>query len=448
MTSLLAPLCALLLAFAFTFAPATEGVPLTVKSLEKALAANPAGTEAQQINDELVGGIRSFIGPDIANLSKLPAPKIDELSVAWGIEVPNAQAPPKVVSDDGKLSFTLTRAGNSNVYAGVKHFNWGEAYRWYYEIDGRKLMAGNGQLEVYTTHPDSKEQPGVPKGKLIQMPKWTSKIFEGTTRDWWVYVPAQYDGKAPACLMVFQDGDNLRKETGDTRATIVMDNLIHKKQMPVTIGVFINPGNDPKTNPPPKAGEKAPKGKPFKPNNRSFEYDTLSDAYSRFLMDEILPAVKGMGLKITDDPDGRAICGNSSGGICAFTVAWNRTDSFHKVVSHVGSFTNIRGGHEYPFMIRKEAPKPIRIFMQDGKHDADNQFGNWYLGALQMDSAFAYANRTADEAKGEKKTDARYDVKLVIGDGVHSGKHGGAIFPDTLRWLWRDFPGVQAAEGK
>jgi enterochelin esterase-like enzyme len=331
-------------------------------------------------------------------------------------------------------------------------------------------------VESYPVHPDAVRQEGVPQGKVTQMPKWTdSKVFPNTERDWWVYVPAQYDGKTPACVMVFQDGGGPVSEKGDWKVPIVFDNLIHKKEMPVTIGIFINPGNDVSKNPPVvpgrplKAGEKPPVRRGA--SNRSFEYDTLSDAYSKFLLDEILPAV-AKDYKLTDDPNGRAISGSSSGGICAFTVAWERPDAFRKVASSVGSFTGIAyrpakdgkpmqpGGDLYPTLIRKNPVKPIRVFLQDGRNDLDNDHGNWPLANQQMEKALLYANRKADEAKTEGKGGAdpkgadagagkadgpRYDVKFVFGEGAHNGKHAGAIFPDTLKWLWRDYPGVKGA---
>jgi enterochelin esterase family protein len=182
--------------------------------------------------------------------------------------------------------------------------------------------------------------------------------------------------------------------------------------MPVTIGIFINPGHN--TEPLPQ--------KPFAGSNRSFEYNTLSDQYARFLSEEILPEV-GRQSKLTEDPDCRAICGMSSGGICAFTVAWQRPDAFRKVMSHVGSFTNIRGGHVYPYLIRAEQNKPIRVFLQDGEQDLDNVWGNWWLSNLQMEAALKFK---------------QYDYRFVGGTGGHSGKHGGAILPDSLRWLWRE----------
>lgn len=274
---------------------------------------------------------------------------------------------------------------------------------------GRAVAAP--QDDIYTLGPDSQPRADVPRGKVIQMPAWeNSKMFPGTTRDWWVYVPAQYDESKPAAVMVFCDGAGFVKPEGAFRAPVVFDNLIHAGEMPVTIGVFIQPGVFPNPN---------GKGKPR--SNRSFEYDSLGDLYARFLLEEILPEV-GKSYNLTDDPGMRAICGNSSGGICAFTVAWERPDAFRKVVSHIGSFTNIRGGHVYPALIRKAEKKPLRVFLQDGSNDLDNQFGNWPLANQDMAASLKYAG---------------YDYEFVLGQGTHNAKHGGSIFPDTLRWLWR-----------
>jgi enterochelin esterase family protein len=256
----------------------------------------------------------------------------------------------------------------------------------------------------YKLGPDSMENPDVPKGKVTKY-SWTSQIFADTTRDYWVYVPAQYDPKTPACVIVFQDGQNYARPDGPFRVPVVFDNLIYKKEMPVTIGIFINPG-------------RLPRG-----SNRSFEYDTLSDQYARFLEKEILPEV-AKEYTLRADAAGRAICGISSGGICAFTVAWERPDLFGKVLSHVGSFTNIRHGDTYPGIIRKtNPPKPIRVFLQDGSGDLDNEHGNWPLANQQMAASLKFK---------------KYDYQFVLGDGGHNGKHGGSILPDSLRWLWRD----------
>jgi enterochelin esterase family protein len=279
----------------------------------------------------------------------------------------------------------------------------------------------------YTLGHDSQRQDGVPKGRIEKFAWNDSKTYPGTERDCWVYIPSQYDGKSPACVMVFQDGGGYQSETGAWRVPVVFDNLIHKKEMPVTIGIFINPGNDPVKNPPARPGDAnpAPGQRRPGPTNRSVEYDTLSDAYSRFLITEILPEVsKRYDLKLTDDPDGRAISGSSSGGICAFTVAWQRPDQFRKVVSFIGSFTNIRGGGKYPELVRAADKKPIRVFLQDGSNDLKNQFGSWFE-----------ANQAMYAALSEKG----YDVKFVQGDGGHTAKHGGSILPDALRWVWRDY---------
>jgi enterochelin esterase-like enzyme len=264
----------------------------------------------------------------------------------------------------------------------------------------------------YQLGPDSMEQASVPKGKVTKMEPWKSKVFDGTVRDWWLYVPAQYDASKPAAVMVFQDGgSHYVNVKGEFRVPTVFDNLIHKKDMPVTIGIFLNPGIFPADNP-------KDKGK----SNRSFEYDTLSDQYARFLEKEILPEVSKQ-YKLRENASGRGICGISSGGICAFTVAWQRPDLFSKVLSHVGSFTNIRGGDVYPGLVRKTAKKEMRVFLQDGSADLDNTAGNWPLANQQMALALKFA---------------KYDYKFEYGDGAHNGKHGGAILPDSLRWLWRE----------
>jgi len=263
----------------------------------------------------------------------------------------------------------------------------------------------------YKLGPESMPQEGVPRGELIKMPPFTnSTAYPGTVRDWWIYVPKQYDAVKPACLMVFQDGGGYAQTNGGYRVPVVFDNLIAKGDMPVTIGVFINPGNIPAEG----AGHKARQ-------NRSFEYDELGDRYARFLLQDIMPLVTKQ-YNITKDPESRAIGGASSGGICAFTVAWERPDEFRKVLSHIGSFTNIRGGHNYPALIRKTEKKPLRVFLQDGSHDLDNVHGNWPLANQEMALAL--------KSMG-------YDYQFVLGEGTHSGKQGGAILPESLRWLWR-----------
>jgi len=269
------------------------------------------------------------------------------------------------------------------------------------------------QAEPYKHPPESERKDGVPQGKVTHG-VWKSQVFPGTIREYWTYVPAQYDGKTPAAVMIFQDGHAYVGEKGWFRVPIVFDTLIAAGEMPVTIGIFLNPGHKAEELPKPGWSDK---------NNRSFEYDTLSDQYAKFLVEEILPEV-GKTLKLTEDPEGRAICGISSGGICAFTAAWQRPDVFRKVLSHVGSFTNIRGGHEYPSLIRKTEPKPLKVFLQDGDKDLDNVAGNWPLANQQMAAALAFK---------------KYDYKFVYGEGGHNDIHGGSILPDSLLWLWKGY---------
>jgi enterochelin esterase-like enzyme len=261
--------------------------------------------------------------------------------------------------------------------------------------------------------PDSEVRPEVAKGAISEHIWKDSKIFPGTQRKYYVYTPTQYDAAKPCPVMVFQDGHAFVSTTGDFRVPTVLDNLIAKGDIPPMVAIFIDPGHT-------GAGE--PAGGPWKSDNRSVEYDTLSDAYARFLLEEILPEV-GRTRNLTKDPNQRGICGSSSGGICAWTVAWERPDEFRKVISFIGSFTNIRGGDAYPGLIRKTPAKPIRGFFQDGIHDLDNAHGNWPLGNMQMQAALAFA---------------KYDYSYSWGQGGHSGRHGGTLLPDALRWLWRN----------
>src|SRR5215813_9839695 len=257
----------------------------------------------------------------------------------------------------------------------------------------------------YVLGPDSQFKPEVPHGRVERFELTNSTVFPGTVRDGGVYIPSQYDPAKPPALMVFQDGIGYMGTNGSWQVPVVFDNLIAAKEIPVTVAIFLNPG---------MRGQQS---------NRSFEYDSLGDAYAKFLSDEAIPFVTNKySLAITGDPEMRAICGASSGGICAFTVAWERPDQFRKVLSTIGSFTNIRGGHNYPALIRKTERKPIRVFLQDGSNDLNNLHGDWPLANQSMASALRFMG---------------YDHKFVFGDGSHNGRHGGAILPDALRWLWR-----------
>ena len=273
---------------------------------------------------------------------------------------------------------------------------------------------------MYSLGPESMVQSDVPQGEITEHQLLESKIFPGTKRRYYVYVPKQYDAAKPAALMVFQDGHAYVSRERSCRAPVVMDNLIHKKQIPVMIGVFVDPGHK-KDALPDKPGWNP------QPENRAVEYDSLNDNYVRFLLEEVLPKVESQ-YNITKDAAGRCVCGISSGGICAFTSAWQRPDQFSKVISHIGSFTNIRHGDTYPGIIRKTEKKPIRVYLQDGSNDLDNEHGNWPLANQQMHKALLYKD---------------YDHRFEYGGGAHNGNHGNAIFPDAMRWIWRDHPGVE-----
>ena len=274
------------------------------------------------------------------------------------------------------------------------------------------VLAAWARGEEYVPSADSLPQEGVPQGAVTQYAWDSSSIYPDAIHDYWVYVPAQYTGAEAACVMVFQDGQAYVHADGPVRAPTVFDNLIHRGEMPVTIGIFINPGR-----------------REDDYDQRSAQYVPLSDAYARFLLEEILPEV-GKHYNLAEDADSRAIGGMSDGGLASFTAAWERPDAFSKVVSHIGSYTRLRGGSEYPYLIRKtrENPKPIRVFLQDGSNDLNLTEGNWTLANLSMASALMFA---------------RYDYRFELGTGGHDLQHGGAIFPDTMRWIWRDYPGVK-----
>lgn len=275
------------------------------------------------------------------------------------------------------------------------------------------LMVTNGiysQDSLYKLGPDSKQQLNIPKGKVTKY-EWESKVYKNF-REYYIYVPAQYNAAEPAALMVFQDGYSYVSDSGEQRVCIVYDNLIYQKKLPVTICLFINPGH---------ATKEYPENR-FQASNRSNEYDVMDDKYFTMLVNEIIPEVKKT-YNISDSAAMHGIGGLSSGAICAFTAAWEHPEYFGKVLSQIGSYTNIRGGNNYPSIIRKSKKKEIKIFMQDGSNDLDNEHGNWWLANLEMEAALKYK---------------KYDFKFVKGTGTHSGKHGGSILPESLIWLWSD----------
>ncbi len=275
---------------------------------------------------------------------------------------------------------------------------------------GMTLSAASG-ADDYVLGPDSMVKPGVPQGRVEALALPTSKVFPGAEHGCEVYIPAQYVAGKAACLMVFQDGGGYAKLDGAWRVPTVFDNLIHAGEMPVTIGVFVNPGVVPALS------ENA-----LPRFNRTFEYDSLGDRYARFLLEEVVPEVKKQ-WTVSDDPSDRAIGGASSGAVCSFTVAWERPDAFRRVFSTIGTYVGLRGADAYPTLIRKCEPKPLRVFLQDGTGDLNIYGGDWYTANVDMQKALEFSG---------------YEVSHVWGDGAHNSKHGGAIMPEGLRWLWKD----------
>ncbi len=267
----------------------------------------------------------------------------------------------------------------------------------------------------YPLPPEAVRRDGVPQGQIVEGTFRDSKIYPGTERDYWVYVPQQLEQGKPAALMVFQDGRNYCNDNRGSRAHKVFDNLIHEGAMPPTIGLFINPGVVPSAN-----DQALPR------YNRSFEYDDVSDRYARFLIEEMIPYIEAThGVKISDDPNDRGICGASSGGICAFVAAWNRPDAFRRVYSMIGTFVGLRGGDELATLVRKTEPKPLRIFLQDGDQDLNIYAGDWWMANQTMLRALQWAG---------------YEVEHVWGRDGHNHNHGAALFPRAMRWLWKDYP--------
>jgi len=287
---------------------------------------------------------------------------------------------------------------------------------------GWGLPGSTGQAaeNPYPPGLDSKPQEGVPKGEVIkgEYLSGTNSVFPGTFRNYSIYIPAGLDRSKPAPLMVMQDG-------GGYEAVNVLNNLIAKKEIPAQIGVFVSHGR-----------VRARTTNALDRFNRSYEYDGLGGNYAKFLIEEFLPHVeKTHHVTLSTNPDDRAIAGASSGGIAAWTAAWERPDSFHRVFTSVGTYVGLRGGNNIPTLVRKTEPKPIRIFLQDGENDLNIYGGDWWMANQEMERSLVFAG---------------YDVNHAWGKGGHDGNQATQVFPDALRWLWRDYPTpiVANAEGK
>ena len=278
---------------------------------------------------------------------------------------------------------------------------------------------------AYSIGPDSLPRDGVAKGDVRGPFTLPSQAYPGTQHTYWVYVPAQYDPARPASLMIFNDGQAYKNMDGDLRAPNVLDNLIHRREIPVMLAVFINPGRTP------EQPEPTPQEWGDRTTNRPTEYNALDDKYARVIVDELMPALYKE-FNLSRDPEQHGIGGASSGAIAAFTVAWHRPDRFRKVLSMIGSYVNLRGGHAYADIVRSSEKKPLRVYLQDGRNDnrglRDNKYDetrDWFLQNVRLMRALS--------EKG-------YDLNYTWGIGRHGQKQAGAIMPDMLRWLWRDHP--------
>ena len=278
----------------------------------------------------------------------------------------------------------------------------------------------------YHLGPDSLEQEGVPRGEMRGPFTLQSEAYPGTQHTYWVYVPKQYNPSTAASLMIFNDGQAFIAPTGNLRAHNVLDNLIYRREIPVMIAVFINPGRRP------DQPEPTPQNWGDRDTNRPTEYNSLDDRYPRVIVDELLPVLYKE-YNISKDPEQHGIGGASSGAIAAFTVAWERPTHFRKVLSIVGSFTNIRGGHQYADIVAKSEKKPIRIFLQDGRNDNRALNAN---GTYDETRDWFYQNVRLMEALTKKG----YEVNYAWGMNRHGQAMGGAIMPEMMRWLWRDQP--------
>jgi enterochelin esterase-like enzyme len=278
--------------------------------------------------------------------------------------------------------------------------------------------------QFYKLAPDAMPQEGVPRGQVKGPFTLPSQAYPGTQHTYWVYEPAQYDPATPTSLMIYQDGQAFMAPEGDMRAQIVMDNLIYRREIPVMIGVFINPGRRP------DQPEPTPANWGDRDTNRPTEYNTLDDKYARVIVDELMPVLY-KDYNISKDPERHGIGGSSSGAIAAFTVAWQRPDQFSKILSNVGSFTNIRGGNKYPDIIRASEKKPLRVFLVDGRNDNRALAAD---GKYDQDRDWFYQNVRMQQALTEKG----YDVNYSWGMQRHGQKMLQTVFPEMMRWLWRD----------
>jgi enterochelin esterase-like enzyme len=345
-----------------------------------------------------------------------------------------ANSQPSLVIDQAPGPQVQHLAGSDLWYVAAHIEPVGRLHSFHYLVNGAKF---GGKLDLPAFGPLSYLQPGVPSGTLSDKIVHTSKIYDGMKSEYWIYVPAQYDPKTPAALMVFQDGGGYTARDGNNPTLNVLDNLMAQKKIPVIIGVFINPGDitdSPGT--PTYHFVKAYSDKwhrTLKDSMRSTLYDTVSDRYVRFLRDEVLADVQAR-YNIRKDAYSWAITGLSSGGICSFNAAWQMPDRFSRVISWIGSYASIQwkedpsipdGGQDYPEKVLRESKRNLRVWLQDGSEDVENErYGSWPLANIRMANALKLRD---------------YDVHFSFGKGTHNSGQGAAEFPEEMIWLWRDY---------
>ncbi len=332
---------------------------------------------------------------------------------------------------DGVRAGRMKRTGPKGVWTYAGQLKTGTSHSFYYLVNGKRV---GGLTDVPAFGPDSSSHPGVPQGKLSPKKVHTSKIYQGMKSEYWVYVPAQYDSGTPAALMIWQDGHYHLERDGaaqvptsgqpPSRLQNVIDNLTQQKKIPVAIWLLLDPGTI-----------DGPDGKPKA--MRSIEYDTVSDKYPRFLRDEILPEIYGQ-YNIRRDGYSHAIAGNSSGGICAFNAGWYMPDLFTRVLARIPSFTAIQwkpgeqeGGNIYPFLVRREPKRNLRVWMQDGAEDMEQPFGSWPLQSIQMANSLKLRE---------------YDFHFSFGTGTHNHAQNNSEMPAALTWLWRGYEAAKTEQ--
>jgi enterochelin esterase-like enzyme len=410
-------------------------------------AAAPAPAAAEKSSAVQLIEMAKANSPDLreAITATLDAKELKE-GTAWIARGPEfffateASAKPEIFID-GAAGPQMQNILGSELWCASAHIEpVGKLHSFYYVVGGAHF---GGRLDLPAFGALSYLQPGVPSGTLSAKIVHTSKIYDGMKSEYWIYVPAQYDARTAAALMVFQDGQGYTDREGRNPALNVIDNLIAQKKIPVMICVFINPGDiegspgTPTYNFVKAYGEKWKRT--MKDSMRSTEYDTVSDRYARYLRDEVLADVATK-YNTRKDAYSRAITGLSSGGICAFNAAWQMPDQFSRVILWIGSFSDIQwkedpaapdGGQDYPDKILRETRRNIRVWLQDGSNDIEGQYGSWPLANLRMANALKFKE---------------YDFHFSFGKGTHNSGQGAAEFPEEMIWLWRDYDPAKTAQ--